>query len=86
MSDERPDTLQVVTVDQAELIVRVIEAATGTKRPVADPRQTLDQTDKSMIQQAWRAAQAANGYLVECLRAGGAPITQEFLRGNQEIH
>lgn len=63
----------VAEMDEAELIVRMIEAGIQLKRPHPDPRVTLACTE-DVDRETWRrVARAVMLYFQECVNVGQAP-------------
>jgi hypothetical protein len=58
----------VAEIDEAELVVRMIEAAAGVKRPVGmSAKEALNLGDKVVAEAYTRAAYAAMDYWRECI-------------------
>lgn len=64
----------VAEIDEAELTVRMIEAAMEIERLHPDPRVCLAHGIETELGEMWhRAARAAFDYFRECMQAGQAP-------------
>ncbi len=85
VKEKKEPTEHIVTISQAELTVRLVEAITEAPRPagVQDPDELLGMLSEEIRGPALRAARAAMEYMIEALQEG---IPSSHLRTTRSDH